>query len=192
MSSDAAKSSSSTPYGSDSHKPSNTQNQPPTDDFNQTTEQISQPADADSDNRVLESESTYAPSMTSTKTSSSSFQFGSLSKLPLLSRSRSSSAGSSTSSDTTLRTQSSKSRTDGKHGLLGAIFRKSKAGESGKGKSRSQTPSDQEGETEPTDEQKPKVRDPVKTVPSGKPPAVTFGDLAYRYGTPGGSGSRGF
>lgn len=29
-----------------------------------------------------------------------------------------------------------------------------------------------------------KPRDPVKTVPSGKPPATTFADLAYRYGTP--------
>ncbi|KAG8783253.1 hypothetical protein FRC15_005540 [Serendipita sp. 397] len=36
------------------------------------------------------------------------------------------------------------------------------------------------------------ARDPVKTVPSGKPPAVTFTDLAYRYGSSSGphSGSK--
>lgn len=168
-----------------------TQNQPATDTIDEQNPQVSSSPTTHSEVVIADTESTYAASTTSTKTSSS-FGFGSLSKLPLLSRSRSSSAGSSTSSDTTLRTKSSKSRTDDKHGLLGTIFRKSKAEGDAKGKSRSQASGEQQPEEagQPTDGQKQAARDPVKTVPSGKPPAVTFGDLAYRYGAPGASGSR--
>ncbi|KIM26412.1 hypothetical protein M408DRAFT_193015 [Serendipita vermifera MAFF 305830] len=152
---------------------------------------VSQPSETDPEHRTAESESIYAESTTSTKASSSSSRFASLSKLPLLSRIGSSSAGSSTSSDTTLRTQSSKSRADGKKGgLLGVVLRKSKAQGDAKGKSKTQAPEHEEEPSDSAGGKKSAVRDPVKTVPSGKPPAVTFGDLAYRYGSPGGSGSR--
>ena len=36
----------------------------------------------------------------------------------------------------------------------------------------------------PSESKRQKPRDPVKSVPSGKPPATNFADLAYRYGTP--------
>jgi hypothetical protein len=144
------------------------------------------------ENRIADSESLYTPSTTSTKASLSSRLASS--KLPLISRSRpssstSSSTAGSSNSESTLHTRSSRSRGGGdKHGLIGAIFRKSKA-EVSKGATKASH--DREEMSKPTEAQEHKgVKDPVKTIPGGKAPAVTFGDLAYRYGAPGAPGAR--
>lgn len=118
--------------------------------------------------RDLESESLYAPSTTSTRVSRSSI-FGSFSKLPLLPRSRPSTSASTTSSNTATSQRPSGS-------LSKRLFQKSHE--------EKKVQEDKDKDETENAQSKRKPRDPVKTVPSGKPPAVTFADLAYRYGSP--------
>ncbi|KAG8831723.1 hypothetical protein FRC17_002655 [Serendipita sp. 399] len=176
-----------------------------------------------------DAQSLYAQSTMTDRTAvsrSSVPRFGSFAKLPLLSkRSRPTTSDSSASgSSATAHSDHSLSLPQSDHkrgGLLGGLFRKSKAEESAtqepssstdvfskpkNQKERDWTNLDGEGsQSTPvrgtsdanisgidSNKTNSTVRDPVKTVPSGKPPAVTFSDLAYRYGSPGGahSGSR--
>lgn len=125
--------------------------------------------------RQQDVESLYAPSTTSTRVSTSS-HFGSFSRLPLLSRSRPSTSSSATSSTAGSATRSQSGS------LLKGIFQKSRDPAKKKEKER-QKGNSEDGSSE-AQMTKPKPRDPVKTIPSGKPPAVEFADLAYRYGGP--------
>jgi hypothetical protein len=125
-------------------------------------------------------DSLYAPSTTSTKVSSSSI-FGSFSKLPLLPRSRPSTSSSTSSSNSGSTLSPSQVRKDS---LSRRLFQRSRDHEKGKDE---QNKSDHSQPTASVESQKTEIkpRDPVKTIPNGKPPAVNFADLAYRYGAPG-------
>ncbi|PVF93612.1 hypothetical protein CPB86DRAFT_789943 [Serendipita vermifera] len=131
-----------------------------------------------------DAESLYPPSTMTGRTdisTTSTLRFGSLSKLPLLFRSRSSTSTGRTS-DTAVSASSSSPSTS--KGTTSSQDKRKKPKPPKKSKI------SEEGDEE--DKKKTKPRDPIKTVPSGKEPAVTFADLMYRHGGPGSShpGSR--
>ncbi|CAG7852002.1 hypothetical protein SIIN_7003_T [Serendipita indica DSM 11827] len=131
-----------------------------------------------------ESNSPSTLSRTSTLVSTSRFS--------LLSRSKSEKRPSTGSSSNTAASAS----TSGKRSLIKTLFKQRddkprssadtnqtlSSGDSG-------VASSEAGSTDTAKPEKGKPRDPVKTVPSGKPPATNFADLAYRYGSPGGPSS---